>query len=371
MHSSEAPNLRISCFPQRKASRYVVYFLIFFFMSLGLSAGKRECVWEGVEKIIAVGDLHGDYDNFVKILRKAGLVDDALHWIAGRTHLVQTGDIMDRGNQARKIFDLIKRLEQEAEQAGGMVHMLLGNHEELNITGMALSQPGYVPIKQFLAFLPDKFRKKKEEEFRHLLEKSLKSENSSDSLPSTIEEYWDNLKKDIEAQRAYTINFNQLYGKWIIEHNAVIRINDIIFVHGGVGERYSRWSLEEINETLRRELTAFRLAYKTGRQLTIHRRILYEPDSPLWFRDFALKSEESYEGEVDRILKNLGARYMVIAHTPHRASPREPQSMDELSRFHKKIWTIDTGISDAYGGILSYLVIEGGTFNMEWWRDEE
>jgi hypothetical protein len=85
--------------------------------------------------------------------------DDNLHWIGGKTHFVQTGDIMDRGDRAKEILDLLMRLEKEAEAAGGKVHILLGNHEEATITGISLGCPDYVSAKQFVSFLPEDFRK--------------------------------------------------------------------------------------------------------------------------------------------------------------------------------------------------------------------
>src|SRR5579863_6858289 len=45
--------------------------------------------WEGVGRIVAVGDVHGDYDQLVAVLKTAGLIDDPLNWLGGKAHLVQ------------------------------------------------------------------------------------------------------------------------------------------------------------------------------------------------------------------------------------------------------------------------------------------
>src|SRR4030042_2360365 len=97
----------------RKRNLLIPISLLLLALPLFCPAASIPCVWTGVEKIIAVGDLHGDYENFVLILKnpKVRLVDDNLHWIGGKTHLVQTGDIMDRGERAKEIFDLLMRLE--------------------------------------------------------------------------------------------------------------------------------------------------------------------------------------------------------------------------------------------------------------------
>lgn len=314
------------------------------------ASGNRECIWEGVEKIIAIGDLHGDYDHFTTILKheKIKLVDKDLHWIGGKTHLVQIGDIMDRGDYAKDIFDLIKNLEKEAEKAGGMVHMLIGNHEEMNITGIALQYADYVTPKQFRDFLPEKYKRDRERVFRK------RSEDGGD-----IDAEWKKLMEDPDAQAEYFSNFNLYYGKWIAgDHNAVIKINDTVFVHGGIGEKYSTWPLKDINNLYFKEFqTIFRLAPGENFRPSI----LWDQDGPLWFRYLATWDQQLYASQVNQILANLGAKQIVIAHTPR---------IQELSRFGDKVWLVDTGISRAYardGGFLSALIIENGK-RPDFWR---
>src|SRR5579872_432215 len=88
--------------------------------SLRIFAAQAE--WTGVERVVAVGDIHGDYNGFVEVLRMAGVIDPANHWIGGKMHLVQVGDVADRGPDTRKIMDLLMDLEKQATQAGGHVH---------------------------------------------------------------------------------------------------------------------------------------------------------------------------------------------------------------------------------------------------------
>jgi hypothetical protein len=86
-------------------------------------------------RLVAIGDIHGAYDEFVTILKRAGLINDALAWSGGRATLVQTGDYTDRGPGVRKVLDLLMRLEREAKAAGGQAVILLGNHEVMNLIG--------------------------------------------------------------------------------------------------------------------------------------------------------------------------------------------------------------------------------------------
>ena len=93
------------------------------------------CDLTTAERIVAVGDVHGAYGQFVSILRAAGLIDGRQRWIGGRTTLVQTGDIVDRGPDSRRALDLLRRLEGDAARAGGRVHGLIGNHEVMRMSG--------------------------------------------------------------------------------------------------------------------------------------------------------------------------------------------------------------------------------------------
>jgi hypothetical protein len=302
-----------------------------------------------VEKIIAIGDLHGDYANFVKILtdKDIALIDDRGRWIGGKTHLVQIGDIMDREDRAKDIFDLIKNLEKEAAEAGGMVHMLIGNHEEMNITGIAFQYANYVTVPQFKDFLPDSYKKRKEREFKKRTEDG-----------GNINAEWKKLMEDPDAQNEYNENFRLYYGRWIAEeHNAVIKINDTVFVHGGIGEKYSNWPLKDINNLYYLE---FQKGFRDGFD-SFRAKILWAEDSPLWFRYLATWPEQTYTSQVNQILANLGAKQIVIAHTP--------VIQQTSSRFGYKVWLVDTGISSAYardGGFLSALIIENGKRPERW-----
>ncbi len=74
--------------------------------------------WNNVDRVVAVGDIHGDYEQYLAVLKSAGLVDDGGHWAGGKTHLVQTGDMLDRGPDSRPVLDSLIKLEQEAQSAG-------------------------------------------------------------------------------------------------------------------------------------------------------------------------------------------------------------------------------------------------------------
>lgn len=336
-----------------------IFFTIFFLTDLCFSATR--CVWTGVNKIVAVGDLHGNFDGFVKILKSINIIDDKMHWTGEDSHLVQMGDILDRGNDAKKIFDLLMKLEKEAEEAGGYIHVLIGNHEEINILGLAFGFAGYVTVDQFISFLPEKYRKKMENDVRQEFEKKqLDPFLQKNNLQESLRIFWEKTMTEATAQEFYHENFMKEYGSWILTKNAIIKLNNIIFVHGGINKKYSEWKLVDINETLRRELSFL------SRGVSINRRIAYHPDSPLWFRDFAREDEAELKEDLNYVLQNLNADYMVIGHT---VTATADITAENLSRFDGRVWTIDTGISEAYRGALSALIIQDG--NIQVWGEFE
>jgi hypothetical protein len=330
----------------KRIQKLLLLFLFVFSISLSLISGEKQCVWTGVKKIVAIGDIHGDFNNFVKILRDLNIIDENFQWIAGTTHLVQTGDILDRGPNAKAAFDLIKKLEVQAEQAAGKVHMLIGNHEYMNIKNMAFDFEGYVTIDQFLSFLPQDFIEEKEEEFKKKNHQKTATLNNNSNGNLDFYPYWEEIlsKKEEKAIRKYRDNFNKNYGNWILEHNAVIKINNIVFTHGGISKKYSKWKLEKINDTITKELS--------GKK---RQKVVYDNAGPLWYRELAQQEESIFFDEVNEILENLDADYMVTAHTPKKTGV--------FSRFYGRIWMIDTGISSHYGGNLSALIYEDGEFD--------
>ncbi|OGD09955.1 MAG: hypothetical protein A2Y86_03135 [Candidatus Aminicenantes bacterium RBG_13_62_12] len=365
----------------RSGHRLLFVFLSVVLLSRLSPAADIPYVWTGVDRVVAVADLHGDYDRFVFILTQpgVGVLDEEFHWVAGKTHLVQLGDIMDRGTDAKKIFDLLIRLEKEAAAVGGMVHVLLGNHEEMNITGISLDYPNYVKVEQFVDFLPEPYRKAKEAKYLKTLspeERKTAEEGGLDvATDENLASFWQEIldRRDPEARKAYLLGFIDAYGDWLLRKNAIIKIDDVVFVHGGVSEAFSKWPLPEINSVMRTELKFFQGMIRDPQQdrHPFKPKIVYNPDSPLWFRGLATKGGRSAQSGVDRILANLGARAMVIGHNFFSFPGGSPiVGKDQVARFQDKIWMMDTGISGSYEGVPSALIYDKGDFKV-WGETEE
>ena len=360
-----------------RAYQVARFWLVLLLAFTPLNAAEIKCVWSGVEKIVAIADIHGDFKNFSAILKGVGLVDENLDWTGGKTHLVQTGDILDRGNQAREALDLLKKLENQARDSGGMVHVLIGNHEEANIVTVVFDTPGYVTETQFKSFLPEKYKAKKQNE----VHKKFLMEGSADgSFPEYLRAFWaeelyNTRQPDSESRRAYSWFFYEHYGKWLLTKNIAIKINDTLFAHGGISADFilgnnRNWDLETMNRKARSEFRALHEAIMDDDQARLSQiepLFTLQPNSPLWFRGFIRDPEVSLQSNLDRTLNFLKANHMVVGHTV-RAKPYISQK--KLDRFDQKLWGIDVGMSDYYNDILCALIIENGKFRV-WWGDDE
>lgn len=92
-------------------------------------------------RLLMLSDFEGQFDRFVSLLRTQGVLDADLHWSYGGGHVALVGDFVDRGEQVLPLLWLIYRMEGEARRAGGRVHYLLGNHEQMLLRGDMESWP--------------------------------------------------------------------------------------------------------------------------------------------------------------------------------------------------------------------------------------
>jgi hypothetical protein len=299
-----------------------------------VAASAIPCEFTGVSRIVAIGDVHGAVDRLTDILRTAGLIDEKAHWSGGRTHLVQLGDVVDRGPDSRKALDLLHRLEAEAPRDGGAVHLLLGNHEVARILGdLRLTNPG-----EYAAFVTSD-----SEGLRDRYIKSLPAENREQVKANTPLGL-------VEMRMAFGRQGN--YGDWMRKLNTVVKINGILFAHGGFSPAVANMSCEQIDNTIRKELSddldktrAAPLASLAARE-----------DGPLWYRGLA-QLPDNEGAQFDDLLARLHAQAIVVAHTVSRDGRIQ-------ARFNGRLFQIDTGMQPAYvqSGRASALEIVNGTF---------
>jgi hypothetical protein len=264
--------------------------------------------YKNVSRIFAVSDIHGEYDHFLNILINGKVMDRSGHWIWGHGHLVILGDVFDRGERVTECLWLIRRLEAEAEKHGGKVHFLLGNHEVMVMRGDR-------------RYVNDKY--------------------TDGIVKKTRIKYEDLYGADMET------------GRWLRSKNTVIRINDIVFVHGGLspGVLDRGLDMEMISKNVRKsiDLSSARLAFDE------ESRFLLGSKGPLWYRGYHYEMEDKYpmisSAGLNSILDFFGGDVVVVGHS----------NIDSVMGFwNNRVIGIDVLVEDL--GTLEALLWEGGRF---------
>jgi len=308
-------------------------FLVILAAATGPAAAQES--FTEVDRIVAVGDVHGDFEQFVTVLRQAGVIDEKNRWTGGKTHLVQTGDVLDRGPDSRKVMDLLRELEDQAQHAGGRVHALIGNHEAMNILG----DLRYVSPGEYEAFRGPRAEVLRDRAFKGLTPPEKRGD------PDYRSE-WDELHPLGWVEHRLAFEGDGEYGSWIRSNDAVVRIDGFLFVHGGISPKYRDRSIAELNELVQKDLEPGSIGSTGAAEDNL---------GPLWYRGLAADNETLLEPHVDSVLANFEVRHVVIGHTATAGAV--------MPRFQGKVIMIDVGLSAAYGGPPACLVIEHGAMS--------
>jgi 3',5'-cyclic AMP phosphodiesterase CpdA len=316
------------------------------------------------ERIVAIGDLHGDYAAFTEILEAAGIADDKGRWTGGDATLVQTGDVTDRGADSLKIIHLLEKLEDAAPKKGGRVVALLGNHEAMNITG----DLRYVDPGEFAAFRTSTSDALRDRVFEATKDSIVAYYRQWDATlaESAAKQKWlaDNPVGKMEHRVAWQPSGE--VGKWYAEKPAIVKIGDTLFVHGGISVETAARPFADVNAEIRSEL---------AKGESFASSILNDELGPLWYRGNVQRDPpgESIAGEpppperisiadeLTQVLAAYGAKRLVVAHTPHLPGIVATEG--------GRLVRIDTGISAYYGGVHSYLELEDGRATA--WRKDQ
>ncbi len=377
-----------------RAGISILLFLFLVFVGLA-SAGPAKIPTEHTEAVVAIGDVHGDFDDFVAILQRVGLIDAQQHWTGGKATLVQVGDLLDRGPKPREAMDLLMSLEKEAPQAGGRVVSLLGNHEVMNIMG----DLRYVAAVNYASFA----EANSEERQRSASQAYMKWRGSHAALLAELPQPMELTEAEwmarhpagfIEQREAFGPNGS--YGKWLRGHYALADIGGVIFLHGGIHPDLAKMKLDAINAQIRDEIKTFdatkqylqdekvilpffnlqeitavvqaeltaerksRMPSDQQRQARLMQFLGYgewlsvKVDGPLWFRGYDQWSEEEGTAHMGKLLEAFKATHIVAGHTVQKGGRIRP-------RFGDRVFLIDTGMLSSYylGGRASAMEICG------------
>jgi len=263
------------------------------------------------QRIVAFGDLHGDLDATRQALRLAGAIDEADHWIGGDLVVVQTGDQLDRGDEEQAILELLDRLQDEARTAGGALHILNGNHELMNARPdlRYVTEGGFDDFQDAVVIVEE------------------------DSLLLAFE----------PNQRARVAAFRPggPFALLLAERPVVLILGGNVFVHGGVLPMHLEYGIDRLNREVRNWLLG-----KGEPPAFIH-----TSKSPTWTRNYSDEVDTTDCLQLAEVLERLGAERMVVGHTV--------QENGITPLCDGKVWCIDSGMSEYYGGNIQVLEIQG------------
>jgi len=343
--------------------------------------------WSGVPRVVAVGDIHGAYENLELILRATRLIDEQGSWIGGEAQFVSLGDVVDRGPDSRRVFDLLMRLDVEAREAGGRVHLILGNHEVMNLVG----DRRFVTAEEYRAFAEEESPDDRERAYQRFV---VDETDSAEARARFEKRYPTGFFGHLRA-----FSPEGRYGSWLLRQPALIVIDEAAFVHGGLPPAVAELGAAELNRRLLAELREYfdvvarlveggvltpesefkergeivaayleradeavaesdaqssELVEESSRYLEFDGALAFGFSGPLWYRGAAYHAEVQESPILEAALSELGAKFVVVGHTP-------TPNRRIRSRFDGRVLLIDTGMQVAhYTGHPAALLIEDG-----------
>lgn len=249
------------------------------------------------DRLIVIGDLHGDIKRLKDILVNASIINNRLEWIADppRTIVVQVGDQVDSLNRNpdadnwEKLNDICLlhftySLDLIARAKGGMFISMIGNHELMNIMGNF----SYVSQKSMVDNRIDLFKPKG--------------------------------------------NLSTL----LAHRPLVLKIGNLFFCHAGITKDHleilnkHQKPVSYLNDVWKRYMLHNEVEESDKE---IFENIIVQPEKGiLWTRELGTEEEISY------VLNNLECQYIFIGHT----------AVNKISLLFNKIWLTDNGISRAF-----------------------
>lgn len=285
-------------------------------------------------RLIAIGDLHGDFEATISSFKLAKLIDNKLNWVGGDTVVVQVGDQIDRCRPYKykcsdkratindeasdiKILKFFTLMHNKALKKGGGVYSLLGNHEIMNVRG----DMRYVSKKNVDQFNDTKF------------------------------------KSGLESRKYYFKPGSRYSNFLACTRQTSLIVGSYLFVHAGILptliKKYNLKAdnIDKINIYVKLWLLGL-IKEKNIKKLINHKM------SPFWTRFLGnlVSDNDKYDEKckiMEPVFKTLNINGMIIGHTPQLYNENddkmnEEQKKKKITSCNSKIWKIDNGVSKAF-----------------------
>ncbi len=349
-------------------------------------------------RTVAIADVHGAFDEMTAILRQTGLIGEDERWTGGASHLVIVGDLLDRGPHSRRAMDLLIALEPQAIAAGGRVHVVLGNHEVMNLVG----DLRYVSAEEYAAFAPDETAEMRDRGWAG----HVRFHGAPDDMPAARAAFEAQYPAGYFALKA-AFGAEGRYGKWLLEKPVIVAVNDTAFVHGGLSEAAAQSSFRSLNEEAAQQIRTYLREYRTlveagvlpltsdfygrskmlddyaagvaagtrswseetaaaaTRLKELEFAFVHSPQSPLWYRGNVACGAPIEAGRLKAALRAAGVSRLVVGHTP-------TPSRRALARFEGILLEIDTGMLSAYyKGRATALIVDPSGISVAYQSEPE
>ena len=257
-----------------------------------------------IGRVVAIGDIHGDVEAMRTVLKSAGAIDDAGRWIGGRLVVVQTGDILDKGDDDLAVLSFLSELRSAAAKSGGAVHLLNGNHETMNVAGNFR----YVAPKAFAPF------------------RRFTTDAELSALPSKVASRF----PEYARARAAALLPGGRIALQLAKRPVILKVDGSVFVHGGVLFEHVTYGISRIN----REVSAWMRGKAKPPRVMLNR------DAPTRTRRYGGEhlSKETCEA-LRQVLSTLGAVRLVVGHVVQK---------NISSACDERVWRIDVGMSSRF-----------------------
>jgi hypothetical protein len=270
------------------------------------------------EDVFAIGDPHGDPKRLAGALAGAKLIDDAsvapdrAKWAGGKSILVVTGDMIDKGTDSIGVITLLRTLQSDAASRGGRVIITMGNHEA--------------------EFLADPLGDKTEEFSKELTAAQMDPKAVADC------------SGDI--------------GQFLCGLPIAVRINDWFFSHGGNTDNRT---MQQISAAIEAGFATDGFATKelVGKNSILEARLNKKgPNGLPWFQDG--KASTDPQKLLAKYVATLGVKHLVQGHQYNAVKFPDGRNRKEEHFFQRYglLFLIDTGMSrgiedsDSVGGAL-------------------